>query len=58
MIRLFEDAIPSQLCERIIEHASSYDEVIPDSSQRSYTGDNSLDKNKMSLFDSQRKQFY
>jgi|TARA_B100001175_G_C19439462_1_gene605420 hypothetical protein len=58
MIRVFEDAIPCELCERIIEHASSYEEVIPDSSQRNYTGVKSLDKNKMSLFDSQKKQFY
>ena len=58
MIRVFENALSNELCEEIIKYGLSLEEVIPDSSLRSYTGDKSLDKNKLSLFDSSKKLFY
>ena len=57
MIRVFDNAIPNQVCEDIIKFTSSFEEINPDTSQRSFTGNNTLDRTKLSLFDSPNKRF-
>lgn len=58
MIRVFENALSNKLCEEIVKYGSSLEEVIPDSSQRNYTGIKSLDKDKLSWLDDKKKRFF